>query len=134
MMIPAGVSELYKAFNSHSRASAGGDTASHLLLLFYAIECGLKSVYLRRLKLRTTGQITDPWLIGSHDLARWVRELKLSAQIASVNTGFTLPRDNTRHPIELSHQAWRYGIEMAISDEQTLVNWLTSVKKWIYEA
>ena len=70
-MIPAGMSELRSAFHRHTAAVGRNDSTSHQLLWFYAIECGLKSVYLRRRALPTTAQMPQE-LLGNHDLGRLV--------------------------------------------------------------
>jgi hypothetical protein len=75
-MIHAGYSELKKAFFTHSVNAKDDTSSSHNLLLFYAVESGLKSIYLNRTKLYTTKKIGDENLRNSHDLLLWIKELK----------------------------------------------------------
>jgi hypothetical protein len=76
MIIPAGVSELRQAFHTHLGAFGQIKSISSHLLLFYAAECGLKSIWLRRNKLKTINDIADQTLISQdgHNLDRWIKE------------------------------------------------------------
>jgi len=108
--------------------------ASNYLLLFYAIECGLKSIYLRRHRLQTIDQIYDVQLRKSHDLALWVKELRLPASQTGIAPSFKLARDSQGSlGIEFVHQAWRYGVIVDVVDEQLILLWLGRVKRWIEE-
>jgi hypothetical protein len=128
--IAAGQSELRNAFWRHLRKEA----AAGYLLLFYSVECGLKSVYLRQNHLRTTAQIQDPELQEKgHDIARWVKELRLPASILQSGTEFRLARDGTHYRIEAAHQAWRYGVAMEKGDERALLEYLERIQGWVQE-
>lgn len=135
LMLPAGKSELRKAFHQHISLAKNGTSPSHYLLLFYAVECGLKSIYLHRMRVKTTSDISDETLRGSHDLMRWVKakELRLPAFISGTSISFRLRRDKSSWSISYAHQAWRYGVAIAPADEQRLVHWLEKVYEWIKE-
>ncbi|MEQ8958736.1 MAG: hypothetical protein RLP02_12560, partial [Coleofasciculus sp. C2-GNP5-27] len=115
-MIPAGVSELEQAFKNHLAAVGETKGTASYLLLFYATECGLKRIWLRRNKLRTTNQIQDPTLLSQdgHNLDRWRKELKIPASDSQIKATphFRLKRDGSNWDIEKAHQVWRYGIRM----------------------
>lgn len=129
--IPAGTTELRNAFWQHIRK----EPSSEHLRLFYAIECGLKSVYLRWHRLSTTDQIRNSELQdGGHDLAKWVKELRLPASIVPSSIEFRLKRDGSRYRIELAHQAWRYGVSIEENDEAALLAYLQKLQDWIQEA
>lgn len=134
-MIPAGSRQLRRAFFTHSKQAKEGTSPSHYLLLFYAVECGLKSIYINwsPKNIRTTSDIPNEYLRRSHDLARWVLELKLPVGITGANTSFRLRRDNSSWSIGYAHEVWRYGIAMQPADEQRLVRWLNEVYQWIKE-
>jgi hypothetical protein len=134
-MITAGWSELRRAFRQHARTAKNDDSTSHYLLLFYAVECGLKSVYLRRWHPPggTMASISDERLRISHDLALWVKELRLPASIAGTNSNFRLKRDRSSWSVDKAHQAWRYGIVIEVQDEQSLVHWLHNIRTWVEE-
>jgi hypothetical protein len=132
-MIHAGHSELRKAFFIHSTITIETNPKSYNLLLFYAVESGLKSIYLRSNNLNTTERITDIHLLNSHDLSRWVKELKLPASIRAECHGFKLKRDGSHRPLREAHQAWRYNVEIEPRDQRKIVIWLKTLKKWIEE-
>ncbi|SRR6266478_6654972 len=122
--IHAGFSEL-KA--SHVRLVAAAQAVqgppAHLLL-FYAAECGLKYVHLRRNNFRTTEQL------GSidHDLSLLIKNLNLPASAIGGVPALHLSRDeNESCPPSSSHQAWRYGVRIDGEDEARFVIWLRRI-------
>jgi hypothetical protein len=142
-MIPAGVSELRQAFHSHLGAFPQTTGISSHLLLFYAAECGMKSIWLRRNRLRTTDDIAEPTLLSrdGHNLDRWRKELKIPASQLPFTTQtenkkiptFHLERGGSSLDVEKAHQAWRYGIRLKPQDEKDLVEWLKNLCNWIKE-
>jgi len=133
-MIPAGCTELRKAFFNHHRVSNTGDEDSHRLLLFYGLECGLKAVYLRRNGINKTNQISNNELQSSHDLFLFIKELKLPAQTVGASPpSFRLRRDGTALPIEKAHEVWRYGIVIKEDDAQKLDKWMHDIHAWVKE-
>lgn len=133
-MIPAGCTELRKAFLGHIRVGHTGEEDSHRLLIFYGLECGLKSVYLRNNRLNRTDRIRDERLRRTHDLFLLVKELKLPAQIAGSNApSFRLKRDGDTFDIRHAHEAWRYGIEMRTADAGALDGWMQKINQWVKE-
>ncbi|MDQ1351996.1 MAG: hypothetical protein QG657_2302 [Acidobacteriota bacterium] len=132
-MIHAGFSELKRAFLVHSSASVDKDSISYNLLLFYAVESGLKSIYLRWNNIPTTEKIVDEKLTKSHNLSEWVQKLYLPASVSGKCPGFKLARDNKHYDVSQVHQAWRYGIEIDDPDQQELVRWLETVRNLIKE-
>lgn len=133
-MIPAGYTELRKAFHNHTRISETGSEDSHHLLLFYGLECGLKSVYLKRNRIRKTDQISDNKFQSSHDLFLFIKDLKLPAQTAGAShLSFRLQRGGTALPIKNAHEVWRYGIMMREDDAQKLYKWMHDIHAWVKE-
>ncbi len=123
-MLAAGVSELRNAFWQHTDMRE----QSQYLLLFYAVECGLKAEYLRRMRLRTTEEIGDEELRGTHDLRRLAKELRLPANLIS-DLSFLLQKDKSRWQINKAHEAWRYGL--AILSEKSLEAQLRDLQQWL---
>ncbi len=132
MILPAGVSELRQAFHTHLGASGQIKGICSHLLLFYAAECGIKSIWLRRNKLKTINDIADQTLISQdgHNLDTWIKELKISA-IVGTPPHFRLDRGGSSLDVEKAHQAWRYNIRMNPQDEAALVQWLENLCNWI---
>ncbi|WP_293112989.1 hypothetical protein [Moorena sp. SIO4G3] len=143
MMIPAGVSELKQAFHQHLAAHTSVTGPSSYLLLFYAAECGLKSIWLRRNNLRSTDKIQDRTLLikDGHNLDRWRKELGIPASRFTAKTqtknkstpSFHLASGGSSLDLEKAHQAWRYGLRIEKEDEEYLVNWLHQLCNWIKE-
>ena len=132
-MIPVGWSELSKAYRLHTKNASSGVSASHYLLRFYAVECGLKSVYLQRNKISRTDAIDDEQLRSSHDLIRWAIELKIPAHIVGRNSWFRLQRDSSTWHINKAHQAWRYGARLEAVDEDAVNQLICNIQQWLEE-
>jgi hypothetical protein len=135
LVFKVGVSELHEAYQKW-RSTKGFEP----LLLFYAVECGLKHVYLKRHNLRNTDDLSDD--LRSHDLEKLIEELKISRNVVDTPPKFKCERDSRKpkinadsqpHPIGVAHEAWRYGVIIETEDEQKLIDWLNSVSRWIEE-
>ncbi|HXP86947.1 MAG TPA: hypothetical protein VN841_19615 [Bryobacteraceae bacterium] len=122
--IHAGFSEL-KASHLRLVASAKSNEGppAHLLL-FYAAECGLKYVHLRRNNFRTTEQLRD----ANHDLNLLIKDLNLSASAIGGAPALRLSRgEDESCPPASAHQAWRYGVRIDATDEARFVAWLQRI-------
>ncbi|NEQ88741.1 MAG: hypothetical protein F6K26_55265 [Moorea sp. SIO2I5] len=139
--IPADVSELKQAFHQHLKAHRSITGLSSYLLLFYAAECGLKSIYLRRNYLQTTEDFQDRIKKYGHNLDSWCKELDIPASQLTVKTqtknkstpSFHLACDGSIRNIGAAHQVWRYGITIKKEDEEDLIDWLHQLCNWIKE-
>ena len=133
-MISSGFTELRNAYLGHSRFALTGNCDSHHLLLFYGLECGLKSIYLKRNRLQRTDQIGDEPLRSSHDLFLFIKELRLPAQIGGTSPpSFRLERDGTALLVKIAHEVWRYGIIIKKDDLESLIGWMQAIHNWIKE-
>lgn len=133
-MISSGITDLRKAYLNHTRVSDSGQEESYYLLFFYGLECGLKSIYLKRNNMLRTNQIRDENLRSTHDLFMMVKELRLPAQIARTSApAFRLAGDGTALPIKSAHEAWRYGVSIRADDLQNLLEWMQDIRNWIKE-
>lgn len=92
-MLKAGVEELTRTFRLHYDTAQTGSSESHGLLLFYAAECGLKAVWLRRNRKRSSDDFPEAMSKKGHDLIMWLKELRVGARIGSAPT-LRLSRDN----------------------------------------
>ncbi|NEO49167.1 MAG: hypothetical protein F6K55_35765 [Moorea sp. SIO4A3] len=139
--IPADVSELKKAFHQHLKAHRSITGLSSYLLLFYAAECGLKSIYLSEHNLQTTEDFPDSIKNHGHKLDRWCKELKINASQLTFKTqtnnklipSFHLACGGSSRNIVAAHQVWRYGITIKKEDEEDLIEWLDQLCNWIKE-
>jgi hypothetical protein len=122
--IHAGVSELRVAYGHLVAASRNGTGTPAHLLLFYAVECGLKSACLRRNKLRTTESLKTT----NHDLHSLIKELKLPAAAISAPPVLRLSGHKSEIcPHSDAHQAWRYGVRIENADQAKFVGWLNVI-------
>jgi hypothetical protein len=133
MMIHAEAEELRRAFNKHRNSANLVTDSSQDLLLFYAVECGLKHAYLRENRLNNTNKIDPEILDYKHDITRWFAELKISAQNISFKENFRYRKRDGNDHIRVIHQAWRYGILVNEDDEHKIVSSLRDLESWIGE-
>lgn len=108
----------------------------HRLLLFYAVECGLKAVWLKRQR-RSLFEAADIHQTG-HDLQQLLKNLAVgsnlslpdSFQLLAVSSQATasLPRQGRFGDV---HQAWRYGGKCQVPTDQDCERQLLNVLAWI---
>ncbi len=123
-MLDAGISELRHSFSVLSKAAEGGASPPHFLLLFYAVECGLKACILKdNSKLKLSQINKDLVDIYTHDLSYLVKKLR----IVVGETNFRV-RSGNSYTIKYAHQAWRYGIAIQEEDEKKMIEWLKKVQ------
>jgi hypothetical protein len=128
-MVHASLGHLRKAFQ-RQRQPALLQAQGRNLLLFYAVECGLKAAWLTRNRLRDTAEIHASLKPRGHDLIFWTKKLYLPAAITNGNIGFRLRFRGDRLDLGLAHQAWRYGVDVEPADEVALGAWLDQVWQW----
>lgn len=107
----------------------------HRLLLFYAVECGLKAVWLKR-QSRTLFEGADVNKTG-HDLRQVLKDLKVGSEL-SLPENFRLavvihhqaqrPRNGKFGDL---HQVWRYGGKCESPTDQDCEQQLQKVLNWI---
>lgn len=138
--IPFTDRELTRAWRELSMVAAPPPPAtsrqnSHRLLLFYAVECGLKAVWLKR-QSKTLFEGADIHRLG-HDLQQVLKDLKVgsnlslpeSFRLTSASQGSaTLTRNGKFGDI---HQVWRYGGKCLIPTDQDCEQQLLKVLNWI---
>lgn len=134
-MIPVRVNQLDNAFHVHFNGYSKIQGICSYLLLFYAAECGLKSIWLKQNKLRTTNKIADRQMLSKygHNLNIWIKEIKIPANQVKKPPHFRLSSDNSTLDLAQAHQVWRYGIPIQSQDEQELIEWLKNLCYWIKE-
>ncbi|MCF7744317.1 hypothetical protein [Aeromonas veronii] len=137
--VPFTIRELQKASRSGNKAANSESRENHhLLLLFYAVECGLKAVVLRR-----AGKTVIDQTIASafaHDINGILSDLRVSKD-------FFLPQNMSIEPIrdengstmqrqftcgELN-QVWRYGASMDEDTTRQVEGKLDSIMQWIQQ-
>ncbi len=107
----------------------------HRLLLFYAVECGLKAVWLKR----QNRSLFDREDIDKtrHNLRQVLKELKVGAELSLpenlqlqpvMQNGAQQPRNGD---ISILHQAWRYGGQCTAPTDNDCEHQLEQVLNWI---
>lgn len=126
--IETGHSSLVVAYKAHKKVV--GDTCTHHMVLFYAVECGLKAVVCSSLYGGRPKTISDIVLSNgasatTHRLNELVRHLKLPASIGRCPDVKVASRGDL---ISIQHgdihQAWRYGVKIDATTEAAAIAWL----------
>jgi MinD-like ATPase involved in chromosome partitioning or flagellar assembly len=114
---------------------------AHRLLLFYAVECGLKAVIMKREKLTRTdqprkkGHSVDDF---GHDINRLLDELRVGAKIMILRSWFDVERlfrEKTNGFTNLPTSIWRIDcfydtIEIGLTDEKQQSDAKDVLKEW----
>jgi len=129
--------ELKAAWRNNLAASElGNKTNGHRLLLFYAVECGLKVIILKREgKSRTDLLSRDLKQYGGHDINKLLTELHASSELHLKATKMNnLKSPDTSRSVGVGdfNQMWRYGgssySPMLDSD---IENQLLKISQWV---
>lgn len=133
--IPFTDRELKRALHDLSEFSvprAGGRKSPHRLLMFYAVECGLKAVWLKRQR-RSLFEHDDIQQTG-HDLRQILKSLGVGAALGLPKVVQLKPLSNgseRKGDISILHQAWRYGGVCKTPSDAELEAQLEKVLDWI---
>jgi hypothetical protein len=126
----------WRELSAIARPTAGCTRQNpHRLLLFYAVECGLKAVWLKR-KSRSVFAREDIDKTG-HNLRQVLKELRVSAELSLpqdlelepvIQNGVRQPRNGD---LSILHQAWRYGGKCNSPTDNFCEHQLEQVLIWI---
>lgn len=121
--------QLRDAFRRHHASGRNGaDMAdAHLLLLVYAVECGLKELLLRRRGIKNTSKLDRDDL--THDLDDL---LKLLGQTPRFH-GVKLQEPDEDVPAQRIHEALRYGRRLLRGSREKLLHAIREVTVYIEE-
>ncbi len=118
---------LEKAFNRHRQVGEAEDTDSHLLLLIYAIECGLKRILLHKRGVHTTERLEEDDF--THDLDSLLKTLGVNKSFGQ--STIDEPKGNAA-PWRI-HEALRYGARFSNPSRMRIINVARDVISWIEE-
>ena len=107
------------------------DSDSAALLLFYAVECGLKSVYMLQNKLKVTDEARGTAVSArsfSHNLGTLIQALNISRASIRPMPPVVIVRLGLNGGPSVLHEAWRYGEK--IRDTDVIYDWLSSLIEW----
>ena len=124
--IDTGHSNLVNAFRAHKKII--GNTLTHHMILFYAVECGLKamacsSFYNTHHKKLSEIVLTSGNVATTHKINELIVHLKLPAHLGKCPK-VKLNSDGKLVDHSEIHQAWRYGIKLDVVLEEKAVRWL----------
>jgi hypothetical protein len=128
-MLHVGARDLVGAFNRHRSVANTGNTDSHLLLLTYAAECGLKWLILQRRGVHTTARLDDDDL--THDLDILLNRLGSPRRVGSYRTASPGGVSITANSL---HQVFRYGARLRPEDRERVIAALRAVIEWVEDS
>jgi len=129
--VDVGVADLVRNYAHLRDATEGMPGHSAHLLLFYAVECGLKAAYLGKGGINAKGTRSLPEDMRNHDLRKLAKELRIDASVARQLSSCRRRHDpavTVQHQ-EL-HQAWRYGASLNPDDERSAISALEALNDW----
>lgn len=128
--------ELQRAYNSHCGAyvKIGGEQCqlTCLLVLFYAVECGLKAVWLKQNKLNETSSCGEQFDKFNHNINVILSHLHVSRDLHLPNRSkISSPKRNGQRYVDSGqlNQAWRYGC--LLDDDGLFEEKLKKIINWI---
>ena len=107
------------------------DVDSAALLLFYAVECGLKSVYMLQNNLKVTDEARGTAVSArsfSHNIGALVLALNIARTSIKPTPPVVIVRVGLNAGVPVLHEAWRYGEK--VKDTNVIYDWLTSLIDW----
>ncbi|MCX7572236.1 hypothetical protein OS242_20210 [Tumebacillus sp. DT12] len=128
--------QLIDSFHRHLavyKSASIGKSMSHSLILFYAVECGLKALILGKIGKNSTEVLSNHsdaelQYISSgkngHDLNRMIKYLNVSR--------LRIPEIQGIAVVDL-HTAWRYGFPVGFEEQAQAVAKLYNIANWIEE-
>lgn len=120
-MIHVTLREIEEAFRKHKQHGDSSDsfTMTDKMVLFYTVECGLKSMFMRKHRLkRTDKSLTD----FGHNLNELLKQNDFPYTIPKVTA-----KDSTQIEADSLHQAWRYGKELHVEKEEICLKILNKI-------
>lgn len=131
-MVHVTLKDMERAFRQHQQVFESPGKAlnnTHRMVLFYAVECGLKAYFMKKKDIRSTNprsHLTENVLDFKHDL---------NGLLTKLNINFTVPltvpcaqsMDNRQIESTELHEAWRYGKELDKQKETKCVESLTRI-------
>ena len=129
--------DLKRGYRYHVQAykACPRPTNAHRLLLFYAIECGLKAILLQERKCKATDEFPRIVELG-HDLNKLLSELGIGpTNPLLLPNAIKVKSKPPRQPIDISglHQVWRYGGQANDPPDDLLEQQLLKIIDWIQE-
>ncbi len=124
--------ELYRAYKSHYLAYNTLDKArcklTCLLVLFYAVECGLKAIWLKRNNKNETSSCGEQFDMFGHNINAILSQLRVHKDLHLPNKSRIVKSVRDVYSEQLN-QAWRYGCQL--DDDERFEDKLNEIINWI---
>lgn len=135
-MIHVSRREMNKAFREHnglwkSAKQSGEISFTHKMVLFYAVECGLKALYMKRNRMadsKATDSQGENITKYKHDLKTLMDRMNMKS-VKIPKTYLEVKSYDDKHQWEPKslHEAWRYGRTFVLEKEEECVESLCSI-------
>lgn len=123
-------------YNMYKKTGIDMPYRSRLLMLFYSVECGLKSLILKQIGKNTYEDLKSYYRIRGkkapgHDLKEMTKEVGIEAsfplkKIQLKGGGFVLPGKY--------NELWRYGADVEnVEEEQSEEKTLVQIAEWLLQ-
>lgn len=124
--------EFARAYRAHKNAIKRLDSTQYgpyHLLLFYAVECGIKTVLLREFNADCFDSLSDEAKIG-HDIKSGLRILRIDSTFSLKD--LTKKRDsNRKYPPGQLNQAFRYGVHLNKNELMQFIQTMKEILDWL---
>ncbi|MDV7340851.1 hypothetical protein RYZ26_14690 [Terasakiella sp. A23] len=130
-MINTTVKDYRRGWRRNNDASAACKSPISEMLNFYSIECALKYLHLKKLKLKDSNELQDNNIQLTHDIRQTIIDLRLEGVGLNNADVPNFRLKNTRNPLHIkqAHEAWRYGVEIEEEDQKKLKDWLQNASE-----
>lgn len=132
-------SEFQKSYRNHYKlykhVEPGISPKTRRLLLFYSVECGLKSLILKNIGKNSYAELrsyseNNQLRVHGHDIKAMVREVGID--YAYPLRKIRLLKEGRAVSVERFNELWRYGAVVEDEEEEKKVeNTLNEIAKWI---
>lgn len=134
--VHVGPRDLERSFRAHAAAADQLTGVQSHLLLFYAVECGMKGVAVRGVNGKSTRNLPAEAAAAGHNLRSLAKHLKLPPRLSADAAYPSCERQAARQPrvgLKQWHEAWRYGAMLKPKDENIAIATLSSLRQWCDE-
>jgi len=138
-VVPFTDREMQRAWKDNFQASKHTSRSNaHRLLLFYAIECGLKAVLMKRMAVNCTS-LCDEISDAKHNINKLLdylsagQSLKLPTQLQMASINIKGVQTERKLDAGKINQAWRYGGRLTQLPDDLMEKHLLKISEWIQQ-
>ncbi|MEZ4526934.1 MAG: hypothetical protein R2941_13540 [Desulfobacterales bacterium] len=134
LVVPNDLSKISKKhYNVYANPHGGQRTSTHRMVLFYAVECALKSCMLKRYPSSTIVSKIESLLHKDHKITKILSTMKLpNWQNYSSPPDMIISGDSgNKRSLNDAHACWRYGLAIESNSERQITEWLETVYRFL---